>query len=47
MSSIEADDRINQTENYDVSSCSGIPLPDESTTHFLVSLGITLNFIGS
>ena len=47
MCSVEAYDIMHSTWNYGASSGGGRPLPDESTTDVLVSLGITLNFIDS
>ena len=46
MFSIEADDKIYPIENEYKNSGGDRPMVDESTVDALVSLKITLNFIG-
>ena len=47
MCSIEAYYREHTNINYCASSCGDRPLPYNPKKYMLVSLGLTLNFIGS
>ena len=47
MCSIEANDRIYPTGNYDASSGGVRPLQTNQTEYLLVSLGLTLKLVDS
>ena len=47
MCSIKLYDNLHQTYADSASSGGSIPLPDGSTKDMLVSLGYTMNFVGS